>query len=79
MTVTQQSGLTRTECIEYLGGDFEGARMTDATGPEHEKQPSPEPRGAPRWAIVLGVVAAGALLALLIALHLSGAIGPGVH
>jgi len=33
----------------------------------------------PRWAVVLGIVVAFALLGLMVALHLSGTIGPGVH
>ena len=33
----------------------------------------------PRWPIVIGIVAAVAFLALMIALHLSGGLGPGVH
>jgi hypothetical protein len=35
--------------------------------------------GAPRWVVVLGIVLAIALLGLIIFLHLSGAIGPGIH
>lgn len=32
-----------------------------------------------RWPIVVVIIAAVAFLALMIALHLSGGLGPGVH
>lgn len=32
-----------------------------------------------RWAIVLGVVVAIALLALIVLLHATGTLGPGAH
>ena len=35
--------------------------------------------GGPRWVVVLGIVLAVALVGLIIFLHLSGAIGPGIH
>jgi hypothetical protein len=35
--------------------------------------------GTSRWLIVVGIVIAVALLGLLVFLHLSGAIGPGIH
>jgi hypothetical protein len=35
--------------------------------------------GGPRWGVVLGIVLAVALVGLIIFLHLSGAIGPGIH
>jgi hypothetical protein len=50
--------------------------------------PSPEtgndadrgPGGAPaRWVVVIGIAVAVAVLGLIIFLHLSGAIGPGIH
>jgi hypothetical protein len=36
-------------------------------------------RGARRWVAVVGIVLAIALLGLIVFLHLSGAIGPGIH
>lgn len=35
--------------------------------------------GVPRWAAVAGIAIAIILLLLIVALHLSGVIGPGVH
>ena len=37
------------------------------------------PGSRPRWAVILVVAAAIALLALMVFLHLTGALGPGVH
>ncbi len=37
------------------------------------------PSGTPRWVIVTAIVLAIALLGLIVFLHLSGAIGPGIH
>ncbi len=33
----------------------------------------------PRWVFVLGIIIATALLGLMVFLHLSGTLGPGVH
>lgn len=35
--------------------------------------------GTARWLVVVGIVVAVGLLALIVFLHLTGAIGPGVH
>jgi hypothetical protein len=37
------------------------------------------PGGSRRWVIVLGIVIAVALLGLLVFLHVTGTIGPGLH
>jgi hypothetical protein len=34
---------------------------------------------APRWVFVLGIIIAIALVGLMVLLHLTGTIGPGVH
>ena len=36
-------------------------------------------RGTPRWVVVVAIGLAIALLGLIVFLHLSGAIGPGIH
>jgi hypothetical protein len=46
----------------------------DGRGPDHGAT-----RGTPRWLVVVGIVIAVALLGLIVFLHLSGVIGPGVH
>jgi len=43
-------------------------------GPEQDAS-----RGTPRWVVVVAVGIAIALLGLIVFLHLSGAIGPGIH
>jgi hypothetical protein len=36
-------------------------------------------RGTSRWVVLVGIVIVAALLGLIVFLHLTGAIGPGVH
>jgi len=43
-------------------------------GPEQDAS-----RGTPAWVVVVGIALAIALLGLIVFLHLSGAIGPGIH
>ena len=50
--------------------DADGARR----GPDQGA-----PSGTPRWVIVTAIVLAIALLGLIVFLHLSGAIRPGIH
>jgi hypothetical protein len=35
--------------------------------------------GPNRWVVVIGIAVAAAVLGLMIYLHLSGTIGPGIH
>jgi hypothetical protein len=47
-----------------------------------DRYPEPEPRsadGPPRWLTVLGVVVAVLVVLMFVLLHLTGAVGPGVH
>ena len=43
-------------------------------GPEQDAS-----RGTPRWVVVVAIGLAIALLGLIVFLHLSGTIGPGIH
>jgi hypothetical protein len=36
-------------------------------------------RGTPRWLLILVVIVAVALLGLMVFLHLTGSLGPGLH
>jgi hypothetical protein len=49
---------------------------TDDAGPGPDHRAT---SGTPRWVVIVGIVIAVALLALIVFLHLSGAIGPGAH
>lgn len=62
----------------------EGTTAEPARRPESDLvPPHTEPRrsatGARRWLIVVSIIAAIAVLALLVVLHLNGAFGPGAH
>lgn len=48
----------------------------DETGVGPDARPNP---GAPRWVVVVGILVAVGLIALFVALHFSGAMGPGAH
>ena len=51
-----------------------------ATGGDARRGPGrTAPASRPRWAVVLVVAAAIALVGLLVFLHLTGVLGPGVH
>jgi hypothetical protein len=43
-------------------------------GPEQDAS-----RGTPRWVVAVAIILAIALLGLIVFLHLSVAIGPGIH
>jgi hypothetical protein len=50
------------------------------TGNDADHGPGGAPAGGPaRWVVVIGIAVAVAVLGLIIFLHLSGAIGPGIH
>ena len=56
--------------------------MTDPTrsggnGPRDDREPAGA--GPRRWVVAIGILVASAVLALMVFLHLSGAIGPGSH
>jgi hypothetical protein len=53
--------------IPGTGADEGSTRKADGAG------------GSRRWVIAAWILLVGALLALIVFLHLSGAIGPGVH
>jgi hypothetical protein len=49
------------------------------TGDDARREPGrAAPRGRPQWAVIL-VVATVALVGLMVFLHLTGTLGPGVH
>jgi hypothetical protein len=37
------------------------------------------PGSRPRWVVVLGIIIVTALVALMVFLHLTGSLGPGLH
>jgi hypothetical protein len=50
------------------------------TGDDARREPGrAAPRGGPHWAVILVVAAAVALVGLMVFLHLTGTLGPGVH
>jgi hypothetical protein len=48
-------------------------READDTGPDQH------PATTPSWSVVLGIAIVAVLLAVIVILHLTGAIGPGAH
>ncbi len=54
-------------------------RSPEDADPARQGPDQGAPSGTPRWAVVVVIVFAIALLGLIVFLHLSGAIGPGVH
>jgi hypothetical protein len=63
--------LTQTDCLDTLDDD----RIGGGGGTVDPKSGGRKPR----WPIVVGIVVAAAFLGLMIALHLSGSLGPGMH
>jgi hypothetical protein len=51
----------------------------DETDRARRRPDQDTPSGAPRWVVAVVIVLAIALLGLIVFLHLSGAIGPGIH
>jgi hypothetical protein len=50
------------------------------TGDEARQESDPGGTGATsRWVVLVGIVVVAILLGLIVFLHLSGAIGPGIH
>jgi hypothetical protein len=50
------------------------------TGDDARRHPDQgAPSGTSRWVVLVGIVIAAALLGLIVFLHLTGAIGPGIH
>ena len=50
-----------------------------ATGDDAHRGTNETSGRGPRWVVVVGFVIAIAVLGLIVFLHLSGAIGPGIH
>jgi hypothetical protein len=79
-TLKKRLDLTVTVCLDTFLRRRAGteevsmSRAPDAGGPEDR-----EPAGRPRWVSVAVITLTLALLGLIVVLHLSGVIGPGVH
>jgi hypothetical protein len=83
--------LTETECLDNVGDDRDeptGRRDHIIADPSRSSEksdgigadPSRSPTGGPRrWVVALVIIVAIALFGLIVFLHLSGAIGPGIH
>jgi hypothetical protein len=71
---SRRSGLTETICLVNL------ARMRDSRRSEPADDAGPDGGGGiKRWVLVAAILIGIAMLGLMIFLHLSGVIGPGVH